>query len=221
MQDLASSTARASCLSPSLEPRARPSREPPSPDTIPPCQTTDDIERLILELHSTVQPGAPPAMGDSSRLERWLGAPGVAQRERPAAGGRRAAVDPRRQQGHPARRGAARRARHRRGGAPGARAARAAAVSRGAHRGCLVPHRRHRPLPHQPAPRAGPRRGGGPAAADPRAAAVDARPAADGRAAGAAAARPGARRRPHRIGQDDDARGASSRRSIAGTRGTS
>ena len=34
---------------------------------------TDDIERLILELHSTVQPGLSPAMGDSSRLERWLG----------------------------------------------------------------------------------------------------------------------------------------------------
>jgi twitching motility protein PilT len=34
---------------------------------------TDDIERLILELHSTVQPGLAPAMGDSSRLERWLG----------------------------------------------------------------------------------------------------------------------------------------------------
>jgi twitching motility protein PilT len=34
---------------------------------------SDDIERLILELHSTVQPGLAPAMGDSSRLERWLG----------------------------------------------------------------------------------------------------------------------------------------------------
>jgi len=34
---------------------------------------TDDIERLILELHSTVQPGLAPAMGDSTRLERWLG----------------------------------------------------------------------------------------------------------------------------------------------------
>ena len=34
---------------------------------------TDDIERLILELHSTVQPGLSPSMGDSSRLERWLG----------------------------------------------------------------------------------------------------------------------------------------------------
>ncbi len=34
---------------------------------------TDDIERLILELHSSVQPGLSPAMGDSSRLERWLG----------------------------------------------------------------------------------------------------------------------------------------------------
>jgi twitching motility protein PilT len=33
----------------------------------------DDIERLILELHSTVQPGPAPAMGDSTRLERWLG----------------------------------------------------------------------------------------------------------------------------------------------------
>jgi hypothetical protein len=31
---------------------------------------TDDIERLILELHSTAQPGAAPAMGDSARLER-------------------------------------------------------------------------------------------------------------------------------------------------------
>jgi len=34
---------------------------------------TDDIERLILELHSTVQPGLSPSMADSSRLERWLG----------------------------------------------------------------------------------------------------------------------------------------------------
>jgi twitching motility protein PilT len=34
---------------------------------------TDDIERLILELHSTVQPAPSPVMGDSSRLERWLG----------------------------------------------------------------------------------------------------------------------------------------------------
>jgi twitching motility protein PilT len=34
---------------------------------------TDDIERLILELHSSVQPGPPSAgLGDSSRLERWL-----------------------------------------------------------------------------------------------------------------------------------------------------
>ncbi len=33
---------------------------------------TDDIERLILELHSTVQPEPSPAMGDSTRLERWL-----------------------------------------------------------------------------------------------------------------------------------------------------
>jgi twitching motility protein PilT len=33
---------------------------------------TDDIERLILELHSTAQSGPSP-MGDSSRLERWLG----------------------------------------------------------------------------------------------------------------------------------------------------
>ena len=32
----------------------------------------DDIERLILELHSTVQSGPSPAMGDSSRLEQWL-----------------------------------------------------------------------------------------------------------------------------------------------------
>jgi twitching motility protein PilT len=34
---------------------------------------SDDIERLILELHSTVQPAGSPAMGDSSRLEAWLG----------------------------------------------------------------------------------------------------------------------------------------------------
>ena len=34
---------------------------------------TDDIERLILELHSTAQSGPSPAMGDSSRLEQWLG----------------------------------------------------------------------------------------------------------------------------------------------------
>jgi len=34
---------------------------------------TDDIERLILELHSTVQPTPSPVMGDSTRLERWLG----------------------------------------------------------------------------------------------------------------------------------------------------
>ena len=34
---------------------------------------SDDIERLILELHSTAQSGPSPAMGDSSRLERWLG----------------------------------------------------------------------------------------------------------------------------------------------------
>jgi twitching motility protein PilT len=34
---------------------------------------TDDIERLILELHSTVQPASAPGLGDSTRLERWLG----------------------------------------------------------------------------------------------------------------------------------------------------
>ena len=33
---------------------------------------TDDIERLISELHSSVQPTPAPVMGDSSRLERWL-----------------------------------------------------------------------------------------------------------------------------------------------------
>ena len=32
----------------------------------------DDIERLIHELHSTVQPAPSPALGDSVRLERWL-----------------------------------------------------------------------------------------------------------------------------------------------------
>jgi twitching motility protein PilT len=33
---------------------------------------TDDIERLILELHSTAQPAPAPAKGDVARLERWL-----------------------------------------------------------------------------------------------------------------------------------------------------
>ena len=33
---------------------------------------SDDIERLILELNSSVQPGSAGAMGDSSRLEQWL-----------------------------------------------------------------------------------------------------------------------------------------------------
>jgi twitching motility protein PilT len=34
---------------------------------------TDDIERLILELHASAQPGPPSArLGDSSRLEQWL-----------------------------------------------------------------------------------------------------------------------------------------------------
>jgi twitching motility protein PilT len=33
---------------------------------------TDDIERLISELHSTVQPASAPGLGDSARLERWL-----------------------------------------------------------------------------------------------------------------------------------------------------
>jgi twitching motility protein PilT len=33
---------------------------------------SDDIERLILELNSSVQPGSAAAMGDSSRLEQWL-----------------------------------------------------------------------------------------------------------------------------------------------------
>ncbi|MET0215021.1 MAG: PilT/PilU family type 4a pilus ATPase [Vicinamibacterales bacterium] len=33
---------------------------------------TDDIERLISELHSSVQATPAPVMGDSSRLERWL-----------------------------------------------------------------------------------------------------------------------------------------------------
>ena len=33
---------------------------------------SDDIERLISELHSSVQPTPAPVMGDSSRLERWL-----------------------------------------------------------------------------------------------------------------------------------------------------
>jgi twitching motility protein PilT len=33
---------------------------------------SDDIERLILELHSSVQPQPAPPLGDSTRLERWL-----------------------------------------------------------------------------------------------------------------------------------------------------
>ena len=33
---------------------------------------SDDIERLILVLNSSVQPGSAPAIGDSSRLEQWL-----------------------------------------------------------------------------------------------------------------------------------------------------
>ncbi|HET7220598.1 MAG TPA: PilT/PilU family type 4a pilus ATPase [Vicinamibacterales bacterium] len=33
---------------------------------------SDDIERLILELHSSVQPAPSPALGDSTRLEQWL-----------------------------------------------------------------------------------------------------------------------------------------------------
>ena len=37
-----------------------------------PMSDTDDIERLISELHSSVQPTPAPVMGDSSRLERWL-----------------------------------------------------------------------------------------------------------------------------------------------------
>jgi twitching motility protein PilT len=32
----------------------------------------DDIDRLILELHSSAQPAPSPALGDSTRLERWL-----------------------------------------------------------------------------------------------------------------------------------------------------
>ena len=32
----------------------------------------DDIERLILELHSSVQPAPSPGTGDTARLERWL-----------------------------------------------------------------------------------------------------------------------------------------------------
>jgi twitching motility protein PilT len=32
----------------------------------------DDIERLILELHSSVQPAPSPGVGDTTRLERWL-----------------------------------------------------------------------------------------------------------------------------------------------------
>ncbi len=33
---------------------------------------TDDIDRLIQELHSSVQPPSAPGLGDSVRLERWL-----------------------------------------------------------------------------------------------------------------------------------------------------
>jgi twitching motility protein PilT len=33
----------------------------------------DDIERLIHELHSSVQPAPPPTLAESVRLERWLG----------------------------------------------------------------------------------------------------------------------------------------------------
>src|SRR5262245_51768985 len=33
---------------------------------------TEDIERLILELHSSVQPAPSASLGDSSRLEHWL-----------------------------------------------------------------------------------------------------------------------------------------------------
>jgi twitching motility protein PilT len=33
---------------------------------------SDEIDRLILELHSSAQPAGGAAMGDSSRLERWL-----------------------------------------------------------------------------------------------------------------------------------------------------
>ena len=32
----------------------------------------DDIDRLILELHSSVQPAPSPGAGDTARLERWL-----------------------------------------------------------------------------------------------------------------------------------------------------
>ncbi len=32
----------------------------------------DDIDRLILELHSSVQPAPSPGTGDTARLERWL-----------------------------------------------------------------------------------------------------------------------------------------------------
>jgi twitching motility protein PilT len=33
---------------------------------------SDEIDRLILELHSSVQPSAAPGVGDTGRLERWL-----------------------------------------------------------------------------------------------------------------------------------------------------
>jgi twitching motility protein PilT len=33
---------------------------------------SDEIDRLILELHSSVQPSAAPGLGDTGRLERWL-----------------------------------------------------------------------------------------------------------------------------------------------------
>ena len=41
-------------------------------DNIRLVSESDEIERLILELHSSVQPAPAPGLGDNTRLERWL-----------------------------------------------------------------------------------------------------------------------------------------------------
>ncbi len=167
---------------------------------------TDDIERLILELHSTAA-AARRAQGRQRPARAMAGRRGRPGRQRFAARGRCASGDPCGRQGDPAGRGAPRRPRYRGSRAAGARTARAAALSR--HEGCrrVVSQGWRRTVPDQPASGAGTRGRGGSTSPHPRAAAVDARLAAVGRAPGAAASRARAPRRADRIGEDDDARG--------------
>ena len=142
-------------------------------------------------------------------------------RQRSASGGGSATVRAGRRPRLPARRGTARRRRHRRCRASGVAAARSAAVPRRPHRRRVVPDLRSRTVPHQSAPRTRPRRGGGPAAADQGAAIRNARPAAGGRSARPAATRAGAHRRPYGLGKERRRWPRSSTRSTAATPATS